>query len=323
VGSLSSSGAALTVPIPLAGGKLPHFAGFTAGRGVSEEVQQGRGAKIVAHNKYRVGKLRRQKKVEMWLKYSARFKGRKRNVFAIARRAVMKALKNKYRSRYVLKRDMRKIWMYRLRSLCHLHGVRYPRLINRLRISNCALNRKMLSQLGVFDRAVFSTIMDVTFDQWRDRLAKRSQPQKTYSVEQIDNLVLPFIERQLPEVYTDTNVRFNRKAADHGAVEYTVDFGDPEMWREYLPQTPELANFNIPDHWVEDANRGMDEHLLEYLEFPGEKNNNEDYISVAKNIKMSEEQEAQKKEQGEANRLSREGSREDWFEEEQQSWFDN
>merc|ERR1740121_1610858 len=66
--------------------------------------------------------------------------------------------------------------------------------------------------------------MDVTFDQWRDRLAKRSQPQKTYSVEQIDNLVLPFIERQLPEVYTDTNVRFNRKAADHGAVEYTVDF---------------------------------------------------------------------------------------------------
>merc|ERR1712039_448757 len=172
-------------------------------------------------------------------------------------------------------------------------------------------------------RPVFTSIMSVVASRWPDMLEKYNEKPKTYTLKEMDDIAIPWLERQLPQIYTDNNVRFNRKVADHGAVEYTVDFGDPEQWREYLPQTPELANFNIPDHWIKDANRALEPWKLDYFNFPGEKNDNKDYIKVMQSAKASQEEEAEKKEQGQPNRLTREGSREDWFSEEPQSWFDN
>jgi len=259
----------------------------------------------------------------MWLKYSKKFSGRRRNCYRIAKQAVMDALKKKYKSRRQLKRTMRRNWIIRLNANCQQHGVSYSKFIMRCRFNSVNLNRKILSQIAIYDRPVFTSVMTAVDDRWQEKLEEKNTPPKQYSAEEMDQIAIPWIERQLPEMYTDTNVRFNRKVADHGAVEYTVDFGDPKMWREYLPQTPELANFNIPDHWIRDANRGMEPWTLDYLNFPGEKHDNKDYIQMARHAKASQLEEEEKKERGEESRLTKEGSRDDWYGDEAQSWFDN
>lgn len=273
---------------------------------------------------YRTGPWRAERRWELFLKYSQKFSGRRRNVYRIAKEAVMKALKQKYRSRRMLKKNMRTTWVMRLNANCRLHGTTYSLFICRLKLKNIWLNRKILSQLAIYDRPVFTSVMNLVEPDWPQRLHdNRTGPAKNFSAKEIDAMAIPWLERQLPAIYTDTNVRFNRKVADHGAVEYTVDFGDPAMWRTYLPQTPELANFDIPDHWVRDANRGQEPWKLDYMEFPGKKNNNKDYIFGAQAQKANQLLEMEKKEKGEENRLTKEGSREDWYKEDPQSWFDN
>jgi len=312
-----------TAPVSLAGDKPLALAGLAAGRGASAKVQQGRGARVVTNVHFQSGMLSQWRRQEMWLKYSKKFSGRRRNCYRIAKQAVMDALKKKYKSRRQLKRKMRRNWIIRLNANSALHGNSYSRFITRCRYNNLNLNRKILAQIAIYDRPVFTSVMDHVDDTWRQRLEEKNKPPKQYTAEEMDQIAIPWIERQLPSMYTDTNVRFNRQVADHGAVEYTVDFGDPKMWREYLPQTPELANFNIPDHWIRDANRGMEPWNLEYLNFPGEKHDNKDYIQMARHAKASQLEEEEKKEKGEESRLTKEGSRDDWYGEESQSWFDN
>ncbi|CAJ1344667.1 unnamed protein product, partial [Effrenium voratum] len=67
-----------------------------------------------------------------------------------------------------------------------------------------------------------------------------------------------YIEATIPEIYTDPALRFNRKVQDWG-VEYTVDFGDPEEWRDALPKLPEMANFKLPDHLLNNSRRQLEE----------------------------------------------------------------
>merc|ERR1712032_155932 len=70
---------------------------------------------------------------------------------------------------------------------------------------------------------------------------------------ELDDVFIPYLESKIPRLYVDDNIRFNRKVSKWG-MSYTVDFGSKANWQEMLLKTPELANFNLPDHWVENAN---------------------------------------------------------------------
>ncbi|MFM8453771.1 MAG: 50S ribosomal protein L20 [Gammaproteobacteria bacterium] len=98
---------------------------------------------------------RRHKKVLARAKgyYSAR-----RSTFKVANQAVMKAAQYAYRDRRTRKRDFRKLWIARINAAARMCGLSYSRLIGGLKKAQIALDRKVLSDLAIFDMPAFSKI---------------------------------------------------------------------------------------------------------------------------------------------------------------------
>mmetsp|Transcript_3306 Transcript_3306/g.7729 ORF Transcript_3306/g.7729 Transcript_3306/m.7729 type:complete len:414 (+) Transcript_3306:58-1299(+) len=261
----------------------------------------------------------------LWLKYSLDTKmyGRKRNCHRIAKQAVMYALKMRYRSRRVFKRTRRELWIKRVSNNSKLHGVRYNVFICRLKEKNININRKILSQLGVYDRAVFTNVLETAIPEWKQlkEEADNRGKKKEYTIKELDDIAIPYFEATIPELYTDPTIRFNRQVKDWG-VEYTIDVGDEEEWRDLLPKMPELANFQLPDHMLQNSRRQLEEIPIETrMVLPDEKTD-EKYAAFMDQVRAVWKDEEEKKERGEEVRPKKEGvSRDDWFADEPQSWF--
>eukprot|EP00913_Durusdinium_trenchii_P035087 g32822.t2 len=121
-----------------------------------------------------------------------------------------------------------------------------------------------------------------------------------------------YLEATIPELYTDPRIRFNRQVKDWG-VEYTIDVGDEEEWRDILPKMPELANFQLPDHMLNNSRRQLEdgrwwrstvpEHrpevpVQERYRIPDE-NTNKEYAKFMKKVRDFQADEEAKKEKGE------------------------
>jgi len=60
--------------------------------------------------------------------------------------------------RKLKKRQYRALWITRLTAACKLRKIRYSQLINGLKKAKIAINRKMLSEIAIFDPAAFDLI---------------------------------------------------------------------------------------------------------------------------------------------------------------------
>ncbi|CAE7234589.1 rplT [Symbiodinium sp. CCMP2592] len=111
----------------------------------------------------------------------------------IAKQAVMYALKMRYRSRRVFKRTRRELWIKRVSNNSKLHGVRYNVFICRLKEKNININRKILSQLGVYDRAVFTNVLETAIPEWKQlkEEADNRGKKKEYTVKELDDIAVP------------------------------------------------------------------------------------------------------------------------------------
>jgi len=294
-----------------------------ATRGAASLAFSGRGARTVAFGKTKRGPYAIYRRRELWLKYSKDFRGRRRNCHSLAKRAVMKALKQKYKSRRLFKRERRTLWIMRVRANTRLHGISYSKFICKMKESNININRKILSQLGVYDRAVFTNILQTAIPNWQELKEQKefyAKP-KTYTVEDVDNIMIPYIEKMVPEIYEDDCIRFNRKVHDYG-VEYTIDQGDPALWREVLPKMPELQNFNVPDQWVGNANAEKEWTPLDLIAWR-KGNESEDYLKFREKVKQVRAEDEEKAARGEPVWPKKTGvSREDWYKTEPQSWYE-
>jgi large subunit ribosomal protein L20 len=87
------------------------------------------------------------------------FRGRRKNCITIATRAVMKKMQYQYVSRKLKKRDMRRLWIARVNAGARNYGVQYSRLINGLGKENIKLNRKMLSNLALYEPLSFRSVV--------------------------------------------------------------------------------------------------------------------------------------------------------------------
>lgn len=306
-----------------------HTRPLVAERGVTDDTTSGRGASVVAFYEGNQKTSRRvprgpyaiYRRNEMWMNFAKHMKIARKGEYRIAKRAVMRALKQKKRSRRLFKRDRRTLWIMRVNNNCKLHGIKYSWFICKCKEANVNLNRKILSQLGVYDRAIFTNVMDVAIPNWKGVKAKREYVPPPYTVEQVDDVMIPYIEATVPELYTDSCVRFNRKVMDYG-IEYTIDMGRPEVWREILPKMPELSNYQLPDHWMGNANAEMEMMELEHVPIvPGRES--KDYLKFLEKVKATQAEDELKKEKGEETWPMRDEplSRDDWFNPEPQSWF--
>ena len=83
------------------------------------------------------------------------YRGRRKNVFRVAKEAVMKAGEYAYRDRRQKKRVFRALWIARINAGAREFGLTYSRLINGLKKASVEVDRKVLADLAVFDKAAF------------------------------------------------------------------------------------------------------------------------------------------------------------------------
>ena len=88
------------------------------------------------------------------------FRGRRGNVFKIAKQAVMKAGQYQYRDRRTKKRDFRGLWIARINAAVRELGMTYSVFMNGLKKGGVEIDRKVLADLAVHDKAAFSKIAE-------------------------------------------------------------------------------------------------------------------------------------------------------------------
>ena len=65
-----------------------------------------------------------------------------------------------FRDRRARKREFRKLWIIRINAACRERGLRYSEFIDGLNKANIELDRKMLSEMAIFDPAAFDAIVE-------------------------------------------------------------------------------------------------------------------------------------------------------------------
>jgi len=88
------------------------------------------------------------------------FRGRRKNVFRIAKQAVMKAGQYAYRDRRTRKRVFRQLWIARINAASRELGVTYSKFMAGLKKANIGIDRKVLADLAVHDKAAFGRIAE-------------------------------------------------------------------------------------------------------------------------------------------------------------------
>jgi large subunit ribosomal protein L20 len=88
------------------------------------------------------------------------FRGRRKNVFRIAKEAVMKAGQYAYRDRRTRKRVFRQLWIARINAAARELGITYSQFMAGLTKAAIDIDRKVLADLAVSDPAAFGSIVD-------------------------------------------------------------------------------------------------------------------------------------------------------------------
>jgi large subunit ribosomal protein L20 len=86
------------------------------------------------------------------------YRGRRNSVYRIAKEAVMKAGQYQYRDRRQRKRQFRALWIARINAGARELGMKYSTLINGLKKAAIEVDRKVLADLAVFDKAAFAAL---------------------------------------------------------------------------------------------------------------------------------------------------------------------
>lgn len=101
---------------------------------------------------------KRHKKV---LKLAKGFYGQKSKVYRAAKPAVMRALRSSYIGRKNKKREYRRLWIARINAAARLNDISYSKLMNGLRVAGIEINRKMLSEMAIYDATGFTKLCEV------------------------------------------------------------------------------------------------------------------------------------------------------------------
>ena len=99
----------------------------------------------------------RHKKV---LKLAKGFRGRRGNVYRVAKQAVMKAGQYAYRDRRNKKRVFRQLWIARINAASRELGLTYSQFTNGLKKASIEIDRKVLADLAIHDKAAFGTLVN-------------------------------------------------------------------------------------------------------------------------------------------------------------------
>lgn len=110
------------------------------------------------------GKVTRKRRKKI-LRLAKGYFGAKSKLFRVANQAVMKSLMYAYIGRRLRKRDFRKLWITRINAAARSHGISYSRFINGLKKAGIEINRKMLSEMAIYDDRAFAELVNIAKQQ--------------------------------------------------------------------------------------------------------------------------------------------------------------
>lgn len=87
------------------------------------------------------------------------YRGRRSTVFRVAKEAVMRAGQYAYRDRRNRKRVFRQLWIARINAAAREHGMTYSAFIAGLNKAAIGLDRKIIAELAVNDKAGFAALI--------------------------------------------------------------------------------------------------------------------------------------------------------------------
>ena len=111
----------------------------------------------MARVKKAVNAKKKHKKV---LKLAKGFYGQKSKVFRAANPAVMRSLRSAYIGRKNKKRDFRRLWIARINAAARMNGISYSQFMNGLKKAGIGLDRKVLSDMAIFDKEGFASLVN-------------------------------------------------------------------------------------------------------------------------------------------------------------------
>lgn len=106
--------------------------------------------------KYAVARHRRKKRV---LKLAKGQRGGRSKLLRTATESTRRSLVFAYRDRKAKKRNFRKLWISRIAAAVRADGMSYSNFINGLKKAKVELDRKILAELAVNHKVVFSKLV--------------------------------------------------------------------------------------------------------------------------------------------------------------------
>jgi len=94
------------------------------------------------------------------LKAAKGYYGARSRVYRTAKQAVIKAGQYAYRDRKQRKRQFRSLWIIRISAALEPFNMSYNKFIHGLNLASIAIDRKILADLAVNDKAAFAAIVD-------------------------------------------------------------------------------------------------------------------------------------------------------------------
>ncbi|WP_343183626.1 50S ribosomal protein L20 [Buchnera aphidicola] len=98
----------------------------------------------------------RHKKV---LKKAKGYYGARSRVYRVAIQAVTKSGQYAYRDRRQKKRNFRKLWITRINAAARKNNLSYSCFMHGLKKSNIIINRKILSDISIYDKSSFTKLV--------------------------------------------------------------------------------------------------------------------------------------------------------------------
>jgi large subunit ribosomal protein L20 len=106
------------------------------------------------------GAMMTRKRRNKVLKAAKGYWGAKSKHFKMAKQAVMKSGNYAFVGRKLKKRDFRRLWIARISAEAKVNGMNYSSFMHGLKKAGIELNRKMLAELAVSDKAGFAALVE-------------------------------------------------------------------------------------------------------------------------------------------------------------------
>ena len=106
------------------------------------------------------GAVTTRKRRNKILKAAKGYWGAKSKHFKMAKQAVLKSGNYAFAGRKLKKRDFRRLWIARINAQAKANGMNYSTFMHGLKMAGIELNRKMLAEIAVADKAAFAELVN-------------------------------------------------------------------------------------------------------------------------------------------------------------------